>query len=105
MKKNHIGRWDIESMEMWDREYIDLIEPGYFLINADGTGEFLFGVVSGSMDGRLYGESGRFEFSWEGGDDNDPACGRGWLVFQHSNSANGKIYFHMGDESSLKLAR
>lgn len=42
-----VGRWGITWMEMRAQDYIDLVEPGYFNFDADGPGEFVFGVVRG----------------------------------------------------------
>jgi hypothetical protein len=45
----------------------------------DGTGQFEFGLISGDIDVRVEqcGNLPRFDFSWSGQDENDPACGRG----------------------------
>jgi len=32
-------------MEMWDQDFVDLIEPGYFQFDEDGLGFFVFGAV------------------------------------------------------------
>jgi hypothetical protein len=36
------GRWRITEMDMWDREAIDLVQPGFFEFTDDG-----FGSVAG----------------------------------------------------------
>ena len=105
MHKQYSGRWEIDSMGMCSKDFIDLIEPGYFLINADDTGEFVFGAVSANIDGCFCTKTKRFEYSWEGSDENDPVCGRGWFQFDSLKKATGQIYVHMGDESSISLAR
>ena len=45
MKKNYIGTWLIEEMELWDKEFIDLVAPGKIKIEKDGTGSLSFGAV------------------------------------------------------------
>jgi hypothetical protein len=45
------------------------------------------------------------EFSWEGDDDGDHACGRGWAVLRERNRIEGHIFIHMGDESSFGAKR
>jgi hypothetical protein len=41
------GRWRITAMEMWDQDYVDLVEPGFFEFGSDGMGSFVFGAVHG----------------------------------------------------------
>ncbi len=105
MNRDSHGLWSIESMNMWSKEYIDCNEPGYFQILADGTGDFVFGAVSANVDGGYCKETKRFEFSWEGMNDRDPVCGRGWFRLQSINKSSGKIFIHMGDESTIELQR
>ena len=38
-----LGRWLIESMTMWDREFIDEEVRGFFEFDATDTGAFQFG--------------------------------------------------------------
>ncbi len=101
----YLGKWKISKMEMWDSDYIDMVEPGYFLLNADGTGEFVFGTVFASIDGERDDKNTKFEFSWQGTAEGDECCGRGWFKFVSSEEAKGKIYFHMGDYSEIDLSR
>ena len=42
------------------------------------------------------------EFSWDGNDEGDPASGRGWATLRPGASLEGRIYFHMGDDSSFR---
>lgn len=35
-----MGRWRIVSMEMWDQDYVDEEEEGYFEFTDNGWGEF-----------------------------------------------------------------
>ena len=39
-----IGRWRIDEADIWDRDYLDLVEPAYMSFATNGTGEFAFGV-------------------------------------------------------------
>lgn len=32
---NLVGRWRIETMELWDRDAIDLVEPGFIEFGGD----------------------------------------------------------------------
>ncbi|MEE8430826.1 MAG: hypothetical protein V3S16_06230 [Candidatus Desulfatibia sp.] len=77
MKRDYIEKWRIVEMEHWDKDYIDLVVPGYIRFDKDGLGEFQFGVVYGSMDYRIenYSKFERIEFSWEGQDETNSVCG------------------------------
>ena len=39
------GRWRIVEMEAWDRDAIDLVEPGFIEFSDEGTGQFGFIAV------------------------------------------------------------
>ena len=67
-------------------------------------GRFRFIAVEGWMDVRGVDRDGRagVEFSWEGVDELDPACGRGWATRSPDGSLEGRILFHMGDDSSFR---
>jgi len=53
-------------MEHVDKEYIDLVVPGYVTFDKDGFGEFQFSTVHAFLDCRIekYSEIERIEFSW-----------------------------------------
>lgn len=93
-------------MEAWDKEFIDLVVPGYISITRDDQGEFQFGAIEGQMDCSIEkcGEIERLEFSWEGSDEGDPVCGRGWAVLEE-DELHGRIYFHLGDDSSFRARK
>ena len=57
-------------------------------------------VRYGSRDG-----SACAEFSWEGQDDNDPACGRGWASLGTAGRLVGHFYIHLGDDSGFVCER
>jgi hypothetical protein len=45
-----IGRWQIFEADIWDHDYLDLVEPAYLKIGKNGRGEFAFGVVNATME-------------------------------------------------------
>ena len=100
------GRWLIESMTDWDRDFIDEEVRGYFEFNAKDSGSFQFGYVCGEIDYRLGERDGKpaVEFSWEGNDETEPAQGRGWLSVE-GDELKGMIYIHFGDDSGIVLER
>jgi len=103
-----LGRWSIDSMSMWDKDYIDEEIPGYFEFGPNGLGSFQFGYVQGQIDYRTTTRDGKLavEFSWEGGDgaDGTPMSGRGWAVVE-GDQLKGMICIHLGDESEFNATR
>jgi hypothetical protein len=101
------GKWRITEMELWDTDYLDMEVEAYIEIEPTGSGEFQFGLVSGQIDGEVVkdGKDQRFEFTWDGNDENDPASGSGWLKLKDKNSVDGRVKFHQGDSSSLVAKR
>lgn len=98
------GRWRIVEMSGWDRDAIDLVEPGFIEFTRDATGQFGFIAVRGWLDCRpaeRHGRSG-VEFTWEGSDDGDQVSGRGWAVVVDDETLEGHLFFHMGDDSSFR---
>lgn len=109
MKKSEkvvVGTWRITSMEIWDADYFDMEAPAHITIRHDLTGAFQFGLVQGDLDARVGVVDGvaRVEFSWSGTDENDPMSGRGWLDVT-GNQARGRIFIHLGDDSSFTAVR
>ena len=98
------GRWRIVEMEVWDRDAIDLLGPAFIEITSNGQGSFRFIAVEGWMDVREVDRNGAsgIEFSWEGNDEMDPASGRGWAALAKDGALDGRIFFHMGDDSSFR---
>jgi len=82
---NLVGRWRIETMDLWDRDAINLVESGFIELDADGTGQFGFIAVR----------------SWQGGDEGDDVCGHGWAALTDDGTLNGHLFFHLGDDSGF----
>ena len=102
-----VGRWRIEDMELWDRGVIDLVEPGCIDIGRDGVGSSSFVAVVGSIDFRFTRVDGvnAVEFSWEGDDDGSPVSGRGSARLSDDGQMEGRIFFHLGDDSWFTARR
>jgi len=73
--KDFHGKWRIHEMEDLDEEYLSMQVKPYILIQSNNLGEFQFGLVTGQIDGKIidYPLGKRFEFTWEGSDECDPA--------------------------------
>lgn len=101
------GRWRIVAMELWDTDAIDLVGPGFIEFDRRRSGQFGFIAVEGQLDCRDVVRDGRpgVEFTWEGMDDADPASGRGWVVLTDDDTLDGRIFFHLGDDSGFQAVR
>lgn len=98
------GWWRIVWMEEWDSEYIDMVEPGHFTFAGHG-GHFVFGTTTGEIDSRQSDGGKHLEFSWEGQCEGDQMSGRGWLEMKTADTAEGRLFMHLGDESGIKLEK
>jgi hypothetical protein len=99
-----VGRWRITAMSCWDRDDIDLVEPGFIEFTADRTGQVGFIAVTGWLDCRASERDGSpgVEFTWEGVDEGDQVSGRGWAVLVDDDTVEGHLFFHLGDDSSFR---
>jgi hypothetical protein len=98
------GRWRIVEMSGWDRDAIDLVEPGFIEFAGDGRGQFGFIAGRGWLDCRPVEQDGRVgvEFTWEGVDEGDQVSGRGWASLVDGETIEGRVFFHLGDDSSFR---
>ena len=76
-------------------------------IEGKSDGEIAFGALKGFLDVRYGARDGSAsaEFSWEGHDENDPACGRGWVMIGTAGRLVGHFYIHNGDNSGFVCER
>lgn len=98
-----LGRWRIVEMELWDADFLDLVQPATISFDGKGGGEFAFGAVQGGLD-CWYGPRS-IDFTWEGSDEMDPARGDGEAELEEDGTLTGEIRFHHGDESTFKARR
>lgn len=91
------GIYEIVEMELWDKDAIDLVEPGYISIKGK-KGNLHFICVDGEMD--IQKGKDRYLFTWEGNDECDPASGYGNFTCS-GNTLIGRIYIHDSDDSSF----
>ena len=73
--KAFAGRWRIVEMDVWDKDFLDLVETAHLTFKGAADGEIAFGALKGFLDVRYGTRNGSAcaEFSWEGNDENDPA--------------------------------
>ena len=98
-----IGRWRIVEADLWDRDYLDLVEPAYMTFNEDGRGEFAFGVVNATME-LEYARRIVF-FDWAGFDEGDEVTGSGSAELDDDGTVEIEISIHDGDDAVLKARR
>ena len=104
--RDFTGTWHIYEMEAWDEDYFNMEVQAYIRIDPNNLGVFQFGLVSGGINGKLvdYADGERFEFTWAGNDECDPAGGSGWIRILEENFLEGEFRIHLGDDSTF-LAR
>lgn len=103
----YVGVWHIIEMDMWDEDYCNMEVQAFIQVGSNGIGNFQFGLVSGGIDGEVVktGNTERFEFTWEGQDECDPALGSGWLRLSGKDKLKGRIKLHLGDSSEFFAVR
>jgi hypothetical protein len=96
-----LGRWNIESMDLWDADAINLVGQGHITFDARG-GEMAFICVNIGLDCRGTGTKGTaLAFTFVGDDEGDEVRGSGTARLAGPDRITGKIRFHRGDESGF----
>ena len=101
-KTPFLGHWRITEMDEWERDYLDLVVPAFIHIEPGAAGSFQFGTVVGRLDYRVLTHNGspRLEWSWQGFNDSDEACGRGWAILD-GPVLKGHLFIHASDDSAF----
>src|SRR5271170_6587868 len=105
--KDFAGRWRVVEMDVWDKDFLDLVETAHLTFKGATDGEIAFGALKGFLDVRYDTRDGSAcaEFSWERNDENDPASGRGWVVLGAAGRLVGHFYIHNADDSGFVCDR
>ena len=105
--KAFAGRWRIVEMDVWDNDVLDEFEAAHITFKGSTDGEIAFAALSGSLDVRYSARDGSAcaGFSWQGFDDNEPVCGRGWVTLGTAGRLVGHFYIHKGDDSGFVCER
>ena len=98
-----IGKWWIVETDLWDGDYLDLVEPAQITFQDNGRGEFAFGAVNGGLDCE-YARRIIF-FTWAGFDEMDEVNGGGSAELNDDGTLSLEIRFHLGEEAQLKARR
>ena len=98
-----IGRWRIVKADLWDRDYLDLVEPAYMIFSKNGRGEFAFGAINATME--LEYANRTIFFTWVGFDEGDEMTGSGSAELDDKGTVEIELSFHNGDDAVLKARR
>jgi hypothetical protein len=109
-RKVFAGTWDLTWTKVWRKDVLDLDGSAFIRFEKQldtDQGEFRMIAVQGWLDCR-YGERNGLpavEFSWQGTDEGDDRCGRGWAVLESESELRGWLFFHCGDDSEFTARR
>lgn len=95
-----VGSWRIIEADLWDRDYLDLVEPATMTIRADGHGEIAFGAMQAGLDVEYAGSM--VLFTWAGFDEMDEVSGTGSAELLDDGTVEIAFAYHLGDEAVLK---
>jgi hypothetical protein len=98
-----VGQWRIVAADLWDCDYLDLVEPASITFGKDGRGEFAFGAVHGDME--LQYAPSTIIFTWAGFDEMDDVIGAGSAKLDDDGTLEIELSFHLGDDAVLKARR
>lgn len=98
-----IGKWRLVATESWTQKFIDLIEPGFIELKANGRGTMVFGTANLALDWKT-GEDDKLEFTFEVLDGIDGVSGKG-CVLVSDEQMFGEIKTHLGNRYALRAQR
>lgn len=98
-----IGKWRLVEADLWDRDFLDLVEPAHITFDGNGHGEFAFGCVNAGLDCQ-YALRTIF-FTWQGFDEMDEVSGDGSADLDDDGTLEVEIRFHLGDEAILRAQK
>jgi len=94
-----MGKWRIVSSDMWDRDFLGLVETAYILFSPQSGSEFVFGAVTGTMNCSFGGNTAFF--TWIGSDEMDEVSGSGEAELDDDGTLTIDLKRHLGDEAIL----
>ena len=98
-----IGQWRIVTADLWDHDYLDLVEPAYLKIGSDGWAEFAFGVVTAG--GEIEYSRTVVFFRWNGFDEGSEISGDASVELNDDGSIEIELSFDNGDDANLIARR
>jgi hypothetical protein len=92
-------------MQRFGADAIDLCGPAHIKIMRRGNGRLVFGAVNSEIEGKIDELDGMiFRFTFDGEDDADFICGRGYCVVE-ADEMVGRVLLYLGEESGFKARR
>ena len=98
-----IGRWRIFEADLWEQDYLDLVEPAFINFNADGRGEFAFGAMTACLT-LEYSRTLIF-FKWTGYDEGTGVTGSGSAELDDAGLLEIELSFDDGDDAVLRARK
>jgi len=98
-----VGKWRIVEADLWDTEYLDMLEPAFIEFKRNGHGEVRFGCVVGDLDCSY--SVGTVDFNWQGHDEMDEERGDGLALLEDDGSLTVEFSFHNGDDANIKAKK
>jgi hypothetical protein len=98
-----LGKWQITKADIWDRDYLDLVQPAYIEFGQNGRGEFALGAMQATME--LEYAAGIVFFHWTGFDEGDEMSGSGSADLTNDGYLEIELSFHNGDDATLQARR
>ena len=93
----------VAEADIWDRDYLDLVQPAHIVFGKNGRGEFAFGAMQATMELK-YAPRIIF-FNWTGFDEGDHISGCGSADLADDGTIEIELSFHNGDDAVLKACR
>ena len=101
--KAFAGRWRIVEMDVWDKDFLDLVETAHLTFKGAADGEIAFGALQAGLDIEYSRSS--VGFTWQGFDEMDEVSGDGSAELLDDGSIAIEFAYHNGDEAVLKAKR
>jgi hypothetical protein len=110
MRTVFAGRWRLSWTKVWSKDALDLVEPAFIEFKRESDADLgSFAMIA--MNGWLHCFYGvrdglpAVEFTWQGVDEGDERCGRGWAVLENDGRLRGHLFIHCGDNSEFIAER
>ena len=102
-----VGKWRLTAMSNWDwdRDDIDLVEPGFIAFAVRDMSEMAFGVINATLDCAFDKTRCDVSFDLTGFDEGDEVSGQGWAEMTSPHTIAGEIKFRNGDDTTFKTRR
>jgi len=103
---SYTGKWRIIETSAWDTDNLD--EEDAFFEFTKESGIMIFDYIHIEMDvvKERIGDTEILGYSFVGNDEDEEISGWGWFQQKESkDKMEGKIYFHHGDMSDIKLEK